>query len=130
MVKVTPFSSQLIVRSMRCFKLCCNGSAVLSIDITFNLGELWLTYSSFRNKNLINNNANGNHPIFLGPCFFHFKKDESIFCRFFMEMIAIDPRLKNIKKIGPDMEMAIYNGISAISEKLELLICVFHLKSL
>ena len=56
------------------------------------------------------------------------KRTEASFPAIFMEMIAIDLSLKNIKEIGTDMEMAIYNGFSAISEKLQLLICVFHLK--
>ena len=45
-----------------------------------------------------------------------------------MEMVTIEPRVKILKRLGTDMEMAIYNGFSLISEQLQLLLCVFHMK--
>ena len=70
----------------------------------------------------------GNHPIFLGPTFFHFRKDEATFCRFFSEIISLDREILNLGKIGTDLDNAIFNGFSILAKKLEKLICVFHLK--
>ena len=50
------------------------------------------------------------------------------FAAFFMEIVTIEPRVKILKRLGTDIEMAIYNGFSLISEQLQLLLCVFHMK--
>ena len=43
----------------------CQGKSVLSVDITYNLCDLSLTDTSFKNERLIN--SSGNHPIFWDP---------------------------------------------------------------
>ena len=108
-------------------KFCCRGNSVLSVDTTFNLCDLWLTDTSFKNERLIN--SSGNHPIFLGPCFLHFRKDEATFSRFFFEMISLDPEIIELGKIGTDLDMAIYNGFSILARNIGLLLCVYHLKT-
>ena len=109
-------------------QLCCREteSSVLGIDTTFNLCNLWVTDSCYKNDRIVHN-VTGNHPAFLGPLLFHFTKDESTFTRFALEMIALDPEVINIKKIGSDMEKAIYNGVKAIIPSAGQLYCVRHL---
>ena len=109
-------------------QLCCREteSSVLGIDTTFNLCNLWVTDSCYKNDRIVHN-VTGNHPVFLGPLLFHFTKDESTFTRFALEMIALDPEVINIKKIGSDMEKAIYNGVKAIIPSAGQLYCVQHL---
>lgn len=99
-------------------RFCCGDrhNSVLCIDTTFNLCKLWATDTSYRNQRLINPRMN-DHPVFLGPVILHFTKDESIFKRLALEMIAFNPNIINLKKIGVDMEAAIFNG----------LLCVKHL---
>ena len=110
------------------FCCCKNDVAVLGIDTTFNLCDLWVTDSCYKNKRLINN-LTGNHPVFLGPLLFHFTKDESTFNRFVLEMMAMDLRVSQLKKIGIDMDDAIYNGIKSIIPNVEHLYCVRHLQA-
>ena len=76
---------------------CCHNTetSVLGIDATCNLCNLWTSDSC----QLVHNVA-GNRPVFLGPLLFQFTKDEFIFTRFALEMIALDPEITNIKKIG------------------------------
>ena len=100
--------------------------SVLGIDTTFNLCNLWVTDSCYRNKRLVNN-VSGENPNFLAPSLFHFTKDEQTFRRFAVELLA-NPRLANLKKIGVDMEEAIYNGLSSLLPNVEKLHCVRHLK--
>ena len=109
-------------------QLCCSEteSSVLGIDTTFNLCNLWVTDSCCKNDRIVHN-VTSNHPVFLGPRLFHFTKDESTFTRFALEMIALDPEVINIKKIGSDMEKAIYNGVKAIIPSAGQLYCVQHL---
>ena len=65
---------------------CCNGiSDPLAIDTTFNLCDLWLTDTSYRNRRLVVDTT-GKSPVFFGPCMFHFKKDEEAFRRFALEI--------------------------------------------
>ena len=70
--------------------------SVLGIDTTFNLCNLWVTDSCYRNKRLVNN-VWGENPNFLAPSLFHFTKDEQTFRRFAVELLA-NPRLANLKK--------------------------------
>ena len=51
---------------------------------------------------------------------FHFTKDESAFCRFALELLAADPKLIELKKIGFDMETAIYRGFKNSIFKLPI----------
>ena len=106
-------------------KFRSQGKSVLSIDTTYNLCDLWLTDTSFKNEHLIN--SSGNHPIFLGPSF-HFRKVESAFSHFFFEMVSLDPEIIDLEKIGTDLDNAIYNGFSILAKNLGKLLCAFHLK--
>ena len=59
---------------------------------------------------------------------FHFTKDESAFCRFALELLAADPKLIELKKIGFDMETAIYRGFKNFIPSVNRILCVRHLK--
>ena len=100
-------------------QLCCREteSSLLGIDTTFNLCNLWVTDSCYKNDRIVHN-VTGNHPVFL---------DESTFTTFALEMIALDPEVINIKQIGSDMEKTIYNGFKAIIPSAGQLYCVQHL---
>ena len=77
-------------------QFCCgNNASVLGIDTTFNLCDMWVTDTCYRNQRLTNP-ENGQHPIFLGPTLFHFTKDEQTFSRLALEMVDADPALNNI----------------------------------
>ena len=107
-------------------QLCCVENNVLSVDTTFSLCKNWLSDTCYKNTRL--KNVDGKHPIFLGPCLLHFWKDTSTFNRFNNEMCSFDPRLQNLKVIGTDQDVAIYNGFSMGNPELKLLLCVYHLE--
>ena len=110
-------------------QFCCSkkDAAVLGVDITFNICNLWATDTCYRNKRLVNPRT-GDNPLFLGPTLLHFQKDEFTFSRFALEILAIKPEIGNLKKIGVDMEDAIFNGMKSIFKGLNRLLCVKHLK--
>ena len=93
-------------------KFCCTGqnTAVFGIDTTYNLCDMWVTDSCYRNKRLIGNDS-GHHPVFLGPALFHFTKKDQTFTRFALELQASNPEMRKLKKISIDMEDAIFNGV-------------------
>ena len=51
-----------------------------------------------------------------------------MFRRFLLEMCAHNPKIRDLRTIGTDQEMAIFNGFSSILPNLNLLLCVYHLK--
>ena len=58
----------------------------------------------------------------------HFTKDEGTFRKFCVELISANPHLINLKKVGVDMEAAIFNGFQSVISKLLQLYCARHLR--
>ena len=54
-------------------------------------------------------NDSGHHSVFLGPDLIHFTKEDQTFTRFALELQASNPETRKLKKIGVDMEHAIFN---------------------
>ena len=67
-------------------KFCCtpHNSSVLGVDTNYNLCDMWITDTCYRNKRLINPKTKS-HPVFLGPMVFHFTKNKETFLRFALE---------------------------------------------
>ena len=109
-------------------KFCCKNSdtAILGVDTTFNLCDLWITDTSYRNKRLLNTTSGG-HPVHLGPIMLHFTKDDGTCGRFALELLSANPCLKDLKTLGVDLEAAIYSGFKSLIPGLGRLICVRHL---
>ena len=72
--------------------------------------------------------SSGVHPIYLGPTLLHFTKDTRTFTQFALEIQACNPEKRGIKKIGFDLEDAIYNGVKILFPEAQQLHCVRHLK--
>lgn len=108
-------------------KFCCipHNSSVLGVDTTYNLCDLWMTDTCYRNKRLINPKTKG-HPVFLGPMMFHFTKDEGTFMRFALELFTSNSGMSNLKYIGVDLESAIFKGFKTVFLNLKRLSCVRH----
>lgn len=102
-------------------------ASVLAVDTTYNLCDMWITDTSYRNKRLLNP-ATGKHPVFLGPIMIHFSKNDKAFARFALELVSANPKLKELKTIGVDLESAIFNGFKNMIPTLSRLVCVHHLK--
>ena len=83
---------------------------------------MWITNTSYRSQRLLNSGS-GKHPVFLDPVMIHFTKDENTFMRFAMETLASNSKLYEIKRIGADMESAIYNGLKKAIPSISPLVC-------
>ena len=87
-----------------------------------------VTDSCYQNKRLIGNDS-GHHSVFLGPAFFHFIKEDQTFTRFALELQASNSETRKLKKIGVDMEDAIFNGgVQSLFPDVPKLYCVRHMK--
>ena len=100
-------------------------TGIFAVDTTFNLSDLWLTDTSYRNKRLVNT-IDGGAPVRLGPIMLHFTRVEKTFGRFRLEIPSANLNLKNISFIGVDLESAIFTGLKTMISGLHRLICVCH----
>ena len=109
---------------------CCdpndNKSCVLGID-TFKLCNMSINDTSYHNKLRLSSRTRKS-PVYLGPVMMHFTKDEGTFRRFCVELISANAQLINLKKVGGDMEAAIFNGFQSIISKLLQLYCARYLQ--
>ena len=89
---------------------------------------MWITDTSYRSQRLLNSGGR-KHPVFLGPVMNHFTKDENTFMRFALEILASNSKLYEIKRIGVDMESAIYNRFKKAVPSISRLVCARYLKA-
>ena len=94
---------------------------ILSVDSTFNLNKYWVTDTYYNNIQF--DKLERKHPIFLGRCLLHFRKDAFTFNWFFNNMCSFAGR-----KVEADQYMAIYKGFAMVNTKLKLLLCVYNLE--
>ena len=66
--------------------------------------------------------------IFFDPSMLHFTKDVEAFSQFLLELQAGNPKTKDLKSIGVDMEAAIFNGLKIHNPNLGHLICEKKIK--
>ena len=103
-------------------KFCCpeSNTSVLGNDTTFNLCDLWVTESSYKNTQIANCTT-GNHLVFLGPLMFHFTKDKSTFSCFGLEKMAIDSNISHLTMVGTNMDESVYNVVKAVIPEVKQL---------
>ena len=73
-------------------------SSVLSIDPTFNLGDFYVTPTTFHN--LLVKNRQGCHPIISGPILIHCTKKFEPFHYFASTLVRLNPNIMNLKSFG------------------------------
>ena len=92
---------------------CEHGSSILDVDTTFEITDnLWFIDTSFTNESLIDENKN--LPEFPGPYMVHFRKDHETYQQFAAELAAAEPSLVEVKKVGPDLDSALFKGFGNI----------------
>lgn len=62
--------------------ICCNGQSVLGVDKTFNLCDMHVTATCFK-QNAVVRDDTGESPIFWGPLFIHDNSDFDTYSTFF-----------------------------------------------
>ena len=111
-------------------RFCCNKeSTVLCVDKTFNLGDLFLTATVFKNTALTRR-MTGEPPLFIGPAFLHGKSDFETFFHFFSHLSSLlsESEIGNMI-IGTDDETAMRNGIRRAFPNATQILCTRHLKN-
>lgn len=82
---------------------CCqdNNFSVLRIDATFNLGDFYVTLTTYRNLFLCNS-ISKKPPVLLGPAFIHMERRSHDYQSFFSSLLKIEPRISDLKAYGTD----------------------------
>ena len=103
--------------------------AILGVDKTFNLGQLHLTTTVFKNLS-VNRTDTGEPPIFLGPSFLHRKSDFQTFNVFFSGIAShfTDEEIEKMV-IGSDDETALRKSIKRSFPGATQIVCTRHLKN-
>ena len=111
--------------------ICCSGQAVLGVDKTFNLCDVHVTVTCYKQTSVVRHNSDDENafPIFLGPIFFHDNSDFETYCAFFhhLKMKLIDANLTKLV-IGTDDEAAMVKAITTAFPESTHVLCTRHLK--
>lgn len=101
---------------------------VLGVDKTYNLGQVHVTVTTFKNLSVTNRKTR-DHPIFIGPILIHGNSDYIVYSHFFGHIKSVIKHNSNnysLPIIGSDQEKSI---IQAVRDTLQCphINCVRHL---
>ena len=109
-----------------CALLLRGDEEVFSVDLTFKLGDFYITVTSFRNPILIN--RKGTHPTHIGPVQIQHRKLLSS-CRYFASSLKrIEPSIIDLKTFGNDEESDIVDAFTQEFPSAVNIQCFNHFK--
>ena len=108
---------------------CCqeNNFSVFGIDATFNLGDFYVTLTTYRNL-FLRNSLTKKPPVFLGPAFVHMERRSEDYHTFFSGLLKIEPRMTSLKAYGTDGEKPLINALERCLPGSTSLRCFIHKK--
>ena len=109
---------------------CCQPDhfSVFGIDATFELGDFYVTLTTYRNPSLRNCRTNS-EPVFLGPAFIHMERRTQDYQAFFSSLLKYEPRLCDLKAYGTDGEAALTAALESCFPHAVSLRCFIHKKN-
>ncbi|XP_013400898.1 uncharacterized protein LOC106166782 [Lingula anatina] len=126
---ITLFTDKQIADLKRfCFCGQESESAILGVDKTFNLGQLHVTATSFKNISLRRTSTN-EHPIFLGPILIHGNSDWQTYAQFFSTIAMQVDKTTQGPIIGMDDEKALKKAVEFAFSNANIISCQRHLKA-
>ena len=111
-------------------RFCANTTnqfSILSIDTTFNIGDFYLTPTTYRHL-LLEDRRTGKPPLLLGPTLIHTRKNSDTFNYFGATLAGLDNETKNIRFVGSDREDAVEKGMSPYLPLATWLACKRHVE--
>ena len=108
--------------------LCCSGKTVLGVDKTFNLCQMHVTVTCFKQLSVVRSDSK-EAPIFMGPIFLHDNSDFETYCHFFhhLKVKLVDTNLSKLV-IGSDDERAMVKAITTAFPEATHTLCTRHLR--
>lgn len=111
-------------------RFCANTTdsvSLLSIDTTFNIGDFYLTPTTYRHL-LLEDKGTGKPPLLMGPTLIHTRKDSETFSYFESTLTGLQTELRNIRFMGSDREDAVEKGMSTHLPLATWLACKRHVE--
>ena len=108
---------------------CVDTGSVLAFDKTFNLGQVFVTSSVYKNTAVVRKSTNKN-PIFFGPIFIHGTSDYETY-NSFMQKLSVKLTDEDISNmiIGSDDETAMRKACRKAFPSARHIVCTRHLKT-
>lgn len=94
---------QLVDVERFCTSKTSGKSSVFGIDPTFNLGDFYVTVTTYENL-LVVCRKTGKHPVFIGPLFVHQKRTYETYFHFASELLKYRKAFASLNAIGTDGE--------------------------
>lgn len=108
-------------------KFCTNNKnfSVLGVDTTFNIGQYYVTITTYRN--LMLENKDGIEPVMIGPILLHQRKGFESYFTLSSSMLQASADLKNIKVFGTDGDENLSNAFQVCFTDAKHLLCDVHM---
>ena len=100
-------------------------SSVFGIDPTFNLGDFYVTVTTYKNV-MLKSRRTGRHPVFIGPMFVHQRRTYETYFHFASEILKHQKALASLNAIGTDSEEQLSNAFGTVFSGAVKLLCVVH----
>ena len=110
-------------------RFCTNPSefSVLSIDLTFNLGDFDVTPTTYYHQ-LLESVRYSTSPIFVGPCLVHYRKTFGTYLFFASTLVGLRRPLEAVCAIGTDGEEALADAFTHEFHYATHLTCFTHFR--
>ena len=109
-------------------QLCCNGKTVLGLDKTFNLCDMHVTVTCYKQLS-VTKVSTSEPPIFIGPMFIHDNSDFDTYSNFFLNLkVKLNDVDTSNLVIGTDDERALVNAIKMAFPDSNHILCTRHLR--
>ena len=116
------------IHDMVTFSTSSSEFCVLTIDLTFSLGEFHVqavTPITYRHL-LLETKRTGTNPVFLGPTLIHYRKTFAAYLFFASTLIGLSPKLQGVNAFGTDGEQALADAFNHEFPFSQRLICSVH----
>ena len=108
--------------------LCCTGQTVLGVDKTFNLCDMHVTVSCYKQL-AVKRVTTDEPPLFFGPLYVHDNSDFESYSTFFSHLKTKLPGVDTSKLvIGTDDERALVNAITSSFSDANHVLCTRHMR--
>ena len=109
-------------------RFCASGgfhNSVLGIDPTFNLGDFYVTVTTYENL-MLKNQKTGKHPFFIGPMLVHQRRTYETYYYFASELLKSNKALSSLSSVGTDGEEQLRKAFETIFPGAIKLLCSVH----
>lgn len=110
-------------------RFCADPSnhCLLTIDTTFNLGNFYVTPTSYRNL-LLETTRTGKNPLFLGPTLVHMTRSYAAYSHLLAKLKEVEPNIDDVKATINDGEPGLMKALDTFLRNSIKLRCLGHFR--